>query len=66
MLKLFLNPFTLVASLLPAPDDRDDAWIRDPLAHPDIEAMDERQRADLPFHSLPRAPDLSAPVACRT
>lgn len=24
-------------------------WIRDPLAHPAIEAMDERQLGDLPF-----------------
>ena len=66
MLKLFLNLSTLVGTVVRQPDDRDCAWIRDPLAHPDIEAMDERQRADLPFHSLPRAPDLSAPVACRT
>ena len=24
-------------------------WIRDPLAHPDLDAMSERQLADLPF-----------------
>ncbi|MFD1883777.1 hypothetical protein [Paracoccus pacificus] len=24
-------------------------WRRDPLSHPDIAAMDERARADLPF-----------------
>lgn len=24
-------------------------WLRDPLSHPDIEAMSERERADLPF-----------------
>jgi hypothetical protein len=24
-------------------------WIRDPLAHPDLEAMSERELADLPF-----------------
>lgn len=65
MLKLFLNLFTPVDTLVPQPDNRDCIWIRDPLAHPDIEAMDERQRADLPFHSLQRVPDLSAPAACR-
>ncbi|HVK90165.1 MAG TPA: hypothetical protein VM468_01930 [Mycoplana sp.] len=32
-------------------------WLRDPLAHPDIEAMDERQRADLPFRTFPMAAD---------
>lgn len=32
-------------------------WLRDPLAHPDIEAMDERQRADLPFRTFPRGRD---------
>ncbi|MGF7008587.1 hypothetical protein [Aminobacter sp. BE322] len=35
------------------------AWVRDPLAHPDIERMDERELADLPFNrgfrrSVPR------------
>ena len=24
-------------------------WIRDPLAHPDLDAMSERELADLPF-----------------
>ena len=32
-------------------------WLRDPLAHPDIEAMDERQRADLPFRTFAMAAD---------
>ncbi|WP_274426539.1 hypothetical protein [Chelativorans sp. YIM 93263] len=27
-------------------------WRRDPLAHPAIKAMDERERADLPFSAL--------------
>ena len=40
-------------------EDGPDIWIRDPLAHPDIEAMDERQRGDLPFHGL-----ASAKAAC--
>ena len=26
-------------------------WIRDPLTHPEIERMDERERGDLPFNS---------------
>jgi hypothetical protein len=28
---------------------RDADWWRDPLSHPDIKAMSERARADLPF-----------------
>ncbi|MBD9371412.1 hypothetical protein IB238_02005 [Rhizobium sp. ARZ01] len=32
-------------------------WIRDPLAHPQIEAMDERQRGDLPFRAFPTIRD---------
>jgi hypothetical protein len=27
-------------------------WIRDPLAHPDLEAMSERELGDLPFRSV--------------
>lgn len=30
-------------------DSKSPDWIRDPLSHPAIEAMDERQLADLPF-----------------
>lgn len=42
-------------------------WLRDPLAHPDIEAMDERQRADLPFRTFPNAgEDCSSTAPCRT
>lgn len=26
-------------------------WIRDPLTHPEIERMDERERGDLPFNT---------------
>ena len=30
-------------------------WIRDPLAHPDLDAMSERELADLPFRAaMPR------------
>ncbi len=49
MLKLFLNLSTRLPFRLPKLQDQDDRWVRDPLAHPDIAAMDERQRADLPF-----------------
>lgn len=53
MLKLFLSLSTLAPFRLPQLQDQDDNWVRDPLAHPDIAAMDERQRADLPFGGLP-------------
>ena len=29
--------------------ERHAAWMRDPLSHPDIDAMSERELADLPF-----------------
>jgi hypothetical protein len=29
--------------------ERKAQWIRDPLAHPDLDAMSERELADLPF-----------------
>lgn len=32
------------------------SWIRDPLAHPEIERMDERARGDLPFNTGFRRP----------
>lgn len=32
-----------------ADPERKAQWIRDPLAHPDLEAMTERELADLPF-----------------
>lgn len=41
-------------------------WVRDPLAHPQIEAMDERQRADLPFRAFPLGTAAGAAgVSCR-
>jgi uncharacterized protein YjiS (DUF1127 family) len=43
--------------------ERKAQWIRDPLAHPDLEAMSERELADLPFSRGSRA-DVSA-EACR-
>lgn len=57
MLKLFFNLAYHAKRGAPGPDGRDDAWIRDPLAHPDIAVMDERQRADLPFVGLARTAD---------
>lgn len=53
MLKYFFSRTRLLAA---PPSDRDSVpadWIRDPLAHPEIEAMDERQLGDLPFRAFP-------------
>ncbi|MDF0599971.1 hypothetical protein P1J78_04435 [Psychromarinibacter sp. C21-152] len=33
----------------PRPPDPELQWRRDPLSHPDIQAMSERELADLPF-----------------
>ncbi|MGX5667364.1 hypothetical protein ACWKW9_15460 [Rhizobium daejeonense] len=52
MLKIFLNFLNLFRSS----EQRSEfcaEWIRDPLSHPQIAAMGERRRADLPFD--PRA-----------
>jgi hypothetical protein len=32
-------------------------WRRDPLSHPDIQAMSERERSDLPFDPRDTLPD---------
>ncbi|MFD1327521.1 hypothetical protein [Mycoplana ramosa] len=53
MLKYFFSRSRRVAALLSADNGDPAEWIRDPLKHPQIEAMDERQRADLPFRSFP-------------
>lgn len=34
-------------------------WLRDPLAHPDLDAMSERELADLPF-ARGRRPEIRA------
>lgn len=39
-------------------------WLRDPLAHPDLEAMSERELADLPFSRGPRKAVRSAAACC--
>ena len=36
------------------------AWMRDPLSHPDIDAMSERELADLPFGRFKAAERCSA------
>ena len=43
--------FSTIASALNAKADPADTpvWMRDPLAHPDIETMDARTLGDLPF-----------------
>jgi hypothetical protein len=46
-----------------ADPERKAQWLRDPLAHPDLEAMSERELADLPFAR--RRPSGAADVRCR-
>jgi len=60
--------FSKVAEALPAATDTDDApgWLRDPLAHPALEAMDARALGDLPFGLFrPPSPPEALPRACR-
>lgn len=52
MLKIFLNFRSLFRSIEPRQELRTEGT-RDPLSHPEIAAMDERRKADLPFD--PRA-----------
>lgn len=42
------------------------AWLKDPLAHPDIADMDGRALGDLPFglYPAPRRPDPCGPEQC--
>jgi hypothetical protein len=59
MIKLFLSAFAYIRRLrmtLHAAEEylqEQEVWRRDPLAHPDIRRMSERQIADLPFNSRP-------------
>ncbi len=53
MFKLFLI-LARRASNQAGGSDAERGWVRDPLSHPDIAAMDERQRADLPFQGVAR------------
>ena len=56
--------FSKVAGLLKAEAEAGPApvWMRDPLSHPDIAAMDARTLGDLPF-GLFRVPALRAKAA---
>lgn len=47
------------------PDDQalDMAWTDDPYAHPAIDAMNERERADLPPTHLPARRPIACPVS---
>ena len=47
----YLNPAAFVDCAAFRDDDveRQAEWMRDPLSHPDIDAMSERELADLPF-----------------
>lgn len=40
------------------------SWILDPLSHPDVEVMTERELADLPFNRGYRAPECAAERRC--
>ena len=60
MIKIFSR---LTGALLARIDAREaPVWLRDPLAHPEIEVMDSRRLGDLPF-GLFRVPAEAAP--CR-
>jgi hypothetical protein len=49
MLKIFSIFDQLLPRFLPADEEIDTAWVRDPLRHPDIARMDARELGDLPF-----------------
>ena len=50
VLKLSLKIFERRASVAPGRTPGDSCWWRDPLTHPDLAAMDQRQLGDLPFN----------------
>lgn len=52
MLK-FLSTLTSFKPSENLKQDTPPSWARDPLQHPDIERMDERERGDLPFPGWP-------------
>ena len=52
MLKL-LSMLTAFATFESRKQDTRLAWARDPLQHPDLERMDERELGDLPFPGWP-------------
>ncbi len=58
--------FSMIAAALKAEAEPAETpvWMRDPLAHPEIETMDSRALGDLPF-GLFRAQTQSNEAACR-
>ncbi|WP_104667738.1 hypothetical protein [Ensifer adhaerens] len=52
MLK-FLSKLILLKTPEGHKDDGPLTWARDPLMHPDLERMDERELGDLPFPGWP-------------
>jgi len=53
MLQIFLSLLTRLqrrsTPMRTVDDEEAEAWRRDPLFHPDVAAMSERELADLPF-----------------
>lgn len=68
MFKFFFRKTHRSAAADRGADNSVEAWTGDLLAHPDIEAMDERQRADLPFPGYASAHDGGKPAlpCCET
>jgi hypothetical protein len=64
--KAMFKIFSRAAEALRAEADAAEApvWLRDPLAHPEIEIMDSRALGDLPF-GLFRTPALRAETCTR-
>lgn len=58
-----LNPFR---ELLSYPAEGDSAgWMRDPLSHPVLNAMSERELGDLPFRLTARRTAFESATRCR-
>ncbi|MBO9629832.1 MAG: hypothetical protein J7516_10385 [Shinella sp.] len=59
--------FSMIAAALKAEAEPAETpvWMRDPLAHPEIETMDARALGDLPF-GLFRAQTQPSEAACRS
>ncbi|TPI54988.1 hypothetical protein FJ420_29925 [Mesorhizobium sp. B3-1-3] len=56
------------AEARPRDDDDDEMtrWITDPLSHPVLDTMSERELGDMPFRlTARRTPHETAPVGCR-
>lgn len=58
MLKIFSRFGQVLSGSAAADEDRDAAWVRDVLRHPDIARMDARELGDLPFPGLRAKPQL--------